>query len=212
MSDLYRISQVRAADGGARLLVELTCVREGETQKEILSLLSARLSHLPGIGEISPETVCELRQEAEVCAAVLAGLRALGAFGASPRRLIEKLCAKGHKRDVATLAVAELSEKGFLKEEESAEREAERGLAKLWGDRRILADLRAKGYTSEAIRYAALRLQNEDGAARCVALMRKRRITIPSDAPAMQKLVSSLVRYGYTPQEIKTALQIAKKQ
>ena len=211
MPDLYRITRLRAADGGARLLVELSLEEGGVPQKEVLSLLCARLSRLPSVGEISPETVCELRHEAAICAAVSAGLRALGAGGSSRRHLTEKLCAKGYRREVAEVAVEELSQKGFLKEEEGALREAERGLLKLWGDRRILADLRAKGYTDEAIRYAVARLRDEDGAARCAALMRKRRLVMPEDAADQRRLLAALVRYGYTPQEIKGALKIAKK-
>ena len=92
-------------------------------------------------------------------------------------------------------------------EEEGAVREAERGLAKLWGDRRILADLTAKGYNGGALQYAKARLQAEDSVERCVLLLRKRRVKTPANEVEARKLFAALVRYGYTPAEIKKALQ-----
>ena len=205
----FYIREVRAAEGGARLLVEL--VESGTGQAEWLSLLCARLSHAPVKGPVSPETVCDIRREAAVCGAISAGLRALGAAGCSPRHLVQKLRARGIAADVAAEAVDELAQKGYLKEEEGALREAEKGLAKLWGDRRILADLQAKGYGSGALQYAAARLRTEDGAARCAALLRKRRMPPLADEAQARKLLASLSRYGYTASEIRKALQTVKK-
>ena len=206
-NETCRICTLRAADGGARLFVEVeTTTAEGST-RQTLSLLAARLSHLPQVGVISPETASELRHEDAVCAALGAGLRCLGSCACSAKHLTEKLRVRGYAADVAGEAVAELAAKGYLKENEGALREAERGLAKLWGDRRILADLAAKGYTGGALKYAAARLKTEDGAARCAALMRKRRMAVPLDVVAAKKLFASLARYGYTPAEIRKAMQ-----
>jgi SOS response regulatory protein OraA/RecX len=205
----FFIREVRAVEGGARLLVELVEKESGHA--EWLSLLCARLTHLPTKGDVSPETVYDLRREAAVCTAIAAGLRALGAAGCSPRHLVQKLRARGTEETVAREAVAELAEKGYLREEEGALREAERGLAKLWGDRRILADLQAKGYESGALQYAAARLRTEDGAARCAALLRKRRMALPADEAQARKLFAALTRYGYTATEIRKALQSIKK-
>ena len=203
----YRICSLRAAIGGAHLLLQLEVTENGERSCESLALLSARLSRLPQVGEIDKDTLEELRREAAICAAIGAGLRSLGANGCSAKHLIQKLRMRGCDADVAAEAVAELSEKGYLREEEGALREAERGIAKLWGDRRILADLSAKGYTGAALKYAAARLRTEDGAARCAALMRKRRICAPVDEAEARKLFSSLTRYGYTPTEIREAMK-----
>ena len=211
MNKSYQILEVRAAEGGARLLVEIEA-RVGEArQKEVLSLLCARLTRLPQRGGISLEEVEELRREAAICAAIGAGLRALGASGSSRRHLIEKLRVRGYSHDVAAAAVEELAEKGYLKEEEGALREAEKGLAKLWGDRRILADLQAKGYTAGALKYAEARLRTEDGAARCAQLIRKRRLCLSGEEAEVRRSVAALVRYGYTMQEIRSALKYTKK-
>ena len=212
-SDLIaRICGMRAADGGAHLLIEIEVTEKGETTRETLALLSARLSRLPRVGEIDAGTLEHLRREAAVSEAIGAGLRSLGANGCSAKHLVQKLRVRGVDADIAAEAVAELSEKGYLKEEEGAVREAEKGISKLWGDRRILADLSAKGYTGGALKYAAARLRTEDGAARCAMLMRKRRMAIPADDTAARKLFAALARYGYSPDEIKRAMRMRNIQ
>ncbi|MBO5354759.1 MAG: RecX family transcriptional regulator [Clostridia bacterium] len=150
-NSFIRICGMRAADGGAQLVVEIEQRKGEEVIRETVALLTARLEGLPTVGEIGEEELLHLRREAEICDAIGAGMRSLGANGCSARYLAQKLRAKGFSADVAGEAVAELAEKGYLKEEEGALREAEKGIAKLWGDRRILADLQAKGYTGGAL-------------------------------------------------------------
>ncbi len=203
----YTIRSVRAVEGGARLLIELV---SGE-EREWLSLLAARLDRLPQKGPVSPETVSELRGEAAVCAAMAAGLRALSRAGSSRRHLTQKLRAAGHGASAVQEAVKELASKGYLCEEEGAVREAEKGLAKLWGDRRIMADLKCKGYSGGALSYAAARLRDEDSVARCAALMRKRRIRLSADEQENGKSIASLMRYGYTAPEIREAFYMMSK-
>ena len=204
--DEIRICGVRAADGGAHLLIDVEYLVNGERQREHLALMTARLAQLPKVGAISAEELEDLRREAGVCAAIGAGLRCLGAGGSSKRRLVEKLRLRGFDFETAAAATEALSEKGYLREEESALREAEKGLSKLWGDRRILADLSAKGYHGGALKYAEARLRSEDSVARCAQLIRKRRMAAPRDEGEMRKFFAALVRYGYTPEEIKKAL------
>lgn len=203
-----RICGMRAADGGARLLIEIEQKEGDAVTRETVALLTARLSELPTVGEIGEEELLHLRREAQICDAIGAGLRSLGANGCSARHLAQKLRMRGFDAETAGEAVAELAEKGYLKEEESALREAEKGITKLWGDRRILADLQAKGYTGGALKYAAARLRAEDGAARCALLMRKRRMQLSTDEAELRRTLASLIRYGYTQDEIKRALQM----
>lgn len=211
-NETYRIRSLRAAEGGARLLVEIEWTEEGALARETLSLLSARLERVPALGEISSETVSELRREDRICAAIGTGLRMLGSNGCSAKHLAEKLRMRGFGPEIASEATSILSQKGYLHEEEGALREAEKGIAKLWGDRRILAELSAKGYTGSALKYAAARLRTEDGVARCAALMRKRRMVLFADEAELRRLFASLCRYGYTLEEIRTAMRIYGKK
>ena len=204
---IARISGVRAVEGGTRLLVEIEVAKGAECTRETLSLLTARLTQIPRIGEIGEEELENLRHGAAVSAAVATGLRVLGACGCSKRHLMQKLRTRGVSLPVAAQAVEELAEKGYLREEEGAVREAERALAKLWGDRRILLDLQAKGYSGGALKYAMARLRDEDRVARCVQLIRKQRMARPETRAQAQKLCASLTRYGYTGEEIRAALR-----
>lgn len=199
-----KILRVRAADGGARLLITLEA---GENApRETLAVYAARLSHLPTVGEIGAAALSHLRRESAVCAALGIGLRSLAASGGSRVRLLQKLRARGIEEDAAEEAVRELAARGYLKENESAMREAERGLTKLWGNRRILADLRAKGYNEEVLRPVRARLADEDSVARCKRLLSRKRIITLENA-GVDKLIASLLRFGYSQQEIREALR-----
>jgi SOS response regulatory protein OraA/RecX len=203
MADLIEILCVRAADGGARLILTLECEIAGEKRRETLSVLTARMSRVPQKGEIDASAFAFFHREHALCAALAMGLRSLPAGGGSCLQLRQKLCGKGVPRDVAEDAVQTLCEKGYLNERESALAAAEADLRKLWGDRRILADLRAKGYDEQALFAVRELLAGKDGAARLVRLLQKRHF----DMEDPDKLIASLMRYGYTRAEIRTALR-----
>ncbi len=203
MADLFEILSVRAADGGARLVLMLECESASEKTRETLCVLTSRMRSVPQKGVVDEGTAAFLRREHALCAALAIGLRSLAAGGGSRLQLMQKLSQKGVVRDVARDAVEALCEKGYLNERESALAAAEGDLRKLWGDRRILADLRAKGYGEEALLAVQELLSTKDGAARCVRLLQKRRL----DTENADKLIAALLRYGYTRTEIRTALR-----
>ena len=198
--------RVSAADGGARLL--LTLEQEGE--RETLALLTARLSTLPRPGALDAEEVAFYREEAAVATAVTSGMRILSAGTNSGRTLRQKLRRRGASTAAADAAVTALTELGYLREQEDAVREAERGMAKLWGNRRILLDLRAKGYGEAALEAATARLAAEDSIARCATLIDRRRL-FPVSGATLEHTLSALNRYGYTRGEAQKALSRAAK-
>ena len=91
-------------------------------------------------------------------------------------------------------------------------REAERGVAKLWGDRRILQELHAKGYAAEHTDAVLAYLRGEDSIARCRTLLRRRVGEWPEEEKERRRVLSMLSRYGYTPDEIAAALRGARKR
>ncbi len=205
--DDFTLTGMRAADGGTRLTLYVTGRDEnGAPDYLTLTVLSARLPHLPTVGPIDPETVSVLRHEDQICRGVYAGLRALSAGDLSVGMLVRRLRQRGIPKEAALEAAGELAARGYLDEKRAALSEAERGIAKLWGDRRILSELSAKGFGQEALAAAAERLGEEDGGARCAALMKKKRLSLPEEPRGQQKLFAALARYGYTAGEIKTAL------
>ena len=78
-------------------------------------------------------------------------------------------------------------------------------MAKLWGDRRILLELRAKGYPEEALDAVRERLRKEDELARCRTLVRCRIGKVEQPAE-IRHAVGFLARYGYPNDMIRTVL------
>ena len=205
--DDAKITGMRAAQGGAHLTLYISGSDEAGTPAYLtLTVLSSRLTHLPVPGPIDPETVSLLQKEHEVCGAVTYGLRALAAADLSAGMLVHRLRLRGVPAAAAKEAAQELAERGYLNEKRAALGETERGIFKLWGDRRILAELASKGFGQAALDAAAERLAEEDGGQRCATLLRKKRVSLPADPRGQQKLFASLARYGYSSGEIKAAL------
>ncbi len=203
-----KLLRIRAADSGAVLLLTVEYDGDEDSMHEELCVYAARLSKIPAVGALSDGELELLLREDAMHRAMSVGLQQLASGELSRAELVYKLRRRGISREVAEEAARVLIEKEYLCEQRGAIRETERGLAKLWGDRRILAQLRAKGYGTEGIAAARERLAAEDGVARCRALLQKRRITCPDDPKEMSKLVAALMRYGYVASEIRAALQI----
>lgn len=208
-TDHIVITAVRAAAGGARVQIDAEICENGEKQRQTLSVLVTYLKCLPRVGAISAEGWQVLCRLDALSRAIDVGLRMLSACGCSQRHLAEKLCARGFSRAVAARAAAELAARGYLSEVEGALREAERGIAKLWGNRRILAECRAKGYGDEALEAVQGYLRGEDNARRCRTLL-ARRLKNAADVGEIRRAVAFLSRYGYTTDEIRTALRAAR--
>lgn len=207
-NNVYTLLRVTAADGGAHLILTVEIATEEGTRQEKLSVLTSRLPAVPKPGTLSPEMFDLYREEAATATAITTGMRILSAGGNSKRALRQKLRQRGIASVAADAATEALADLGYLREEEGAVREAERGMDKLWGNRRILLDLRAKGYGKEAEAAALSRLACEDEVARCTTLITRRRM-FPSSGDELSRTVSALMRYGYAVPEIKKALSRA---
>ena len=195
-----------ATDGGARLRLSLGITDGGERQSETLTVFSAHLSRLPKCGVLTNEAYEALVAASEHCHALTLGLRLLGGAGASRLQLVQKLCRRGVRRALAQEVAEELAERGFGDEKQGALSEAQKGVAKLWGDRRILLDVRAKGYDAAALDAVREFLKGEDSTRRCERLIARRFKGIPTEEKAMARFLAALARYGYTAAEIKAAL------
>ncbi|MBO5416543.1 MAG: regulatory protein RecX [Clostridia bacterium] len=203
------VTSVRAINGGSDIVLSV-CLSDGEhSEKRELVLLSRQYAALrPEKGEISEESFDELSEAAEICAAVKRGMNILGYGACSEKNMRLKLRSKGFGAEVAASAAEYLVELGYINEEKDAEREAERCVGKYWGRRRIAAALYEKGYSEAAVRGAIESLGEVDFEGRCVSLIEKKFRGLPEDANEKKKLFASLLRYGYSPSEIKNAFYI----
>ena len=208
-TDRITLTAVRAAAGGARVQIDAEIVANGEKNTQTVSVLTTFLKVLPQLGEISAEGWQVLCRLDELSRAIDVGLRMLSACGCSQRHLAEKLCARGFSRTVAARAAATLATRGYLSDRDGALREAERGVKKLWGDRRILAECRAKGYGEEGITAVQQYLRGENSTRRCRALL-ARRLKNTDDADEIRRAIAFLSRYGYGTDEIRAALRAVR--
>jgi regulatory protein len=121
--------------------------------------------------------------------------------------LCTKLVSKGFDKEIAQIAAARVAEQGFLCESISAQREAERCAAKLWGPVRIRAHLGSRGYGKDAIDGAMFSLEDAgiDYVESCQRLIESKYKKLPSDRTELQKLIASVCRYGYSLSDVKSA-------
>ena len=181
----------------------LSEVRRYRVQTALLSSLGVRR------GLISEQKLSQIEQAATLSSAWQRALSIL-AYGAnSARSLTLKLRQRGFDAETTEHAVELVRAQGYLHEDNDAQREAERSLAKGWGLRRIGQHLRQRGYATEAIDAALEALGDEDFYERCCCAARKCHRTPPEDAKQKQKIVAYLLRYGYDMSEIRHALETA---
>ncbi len=145
---------------------------------------------------IDEETEERIRAFDEAHAAVSAALRILSFGDNNLKTLREKLRRRGFSEAATASAVESMQRRGYIKEEEQVYRLCV-GAAnrKLWGPRRILLTLCAKGYAQEAVKEALARAEaagEVDFAKTRRALLEKKG---PKDDP--QKIRAFLYRYGF---------------
>lgn len=186
-------------------------IRNGElAQKECFLLSASVFADLRlAVGECDRDTFDAVSDAAELYRATKKGLSLLGYGASSQKALYRKLVLKGFSKDIAQRAALELSESGYINENSDAVREAERCVLKLWGKKRIIAHLRSKGYSEENVREAVYSLEDSgiDFAEVCSERLKKAVDSLPSDPKEMQKLIASLMRYGFSGSEIKEAIK-----
>lgn len=156
-------------------------------------------------GPVTSEKAEELLDAGRLCGAIRRGIALLGYGDQSARRLAYKLTAKGVDRDTAARATAYLTEKGYIREDDTATLRAEQDLRKGWGERRIREDLIAHGFTREAVEEAMEELSSTDWVEACAAAIRKKYGEIPEDKGERQKMLAAMMRLGYDTDTVKAA-------
>lgn len=169
---------------------------------------------LPKVGEVSREQYEEIAWAAKVYEAKKYCQRALAYSRCSEKMLIRKAVMKGFERDAATAAVRELCRDGYINTQDDVMREAERGIGRYWGERRIAMELIRKGYPEDAVRFALREMRDSgvDYVENCMTMIRRRSAEVPENPQEYRKMVASLERYGYTLEEIRAACKRLKRE
>lgn len=199
-----------SARGEDEIAVTFEISQEEMSDRESF-LLSAKAYADLGIslGECDTECYDRVAEAAEIYRAVKKGLSLLSFSRCSKKALVRKLISKGFSRERATRAADELLQEGYIDEYADALREAELGVSKLWGENRIRASLYEKGYPEEAISAAMYSLEDNgvDFSEICAQRLERTTVAIPDDPKEKQKLVASLMRYGFSTSQIRDAFR-----
>lgn len=213
-ADSYAVLSVRPDADGASVTVVMAvpafAPAAGRSHEKLsLHLMVEQYADLNvRAGELTPEAADAILSAGKLCDAVRRGMAILQYGDQSERRLAFKLTAKGVDREIAALAAAYLSEKGYIREDDTARLRAEESLRKLRGPRRIREDLRALGFSSEAVDEAMEALSDVDFCENCAKLIRKKYRSVPNDRTERQKLIAAMMRQGYDADTVRHALQL----
>ena len=206
---MYKLTEILPAASGERLLLRLLS-EDGEAVTVNISCKTYSELALKK-GELSAHVAEKLLSEADFEKAVIRGMNILGYGANSARTLKTKLIQKGFSASTSERAVLYLSHKGYLDEAKDSARLCEAMLKKLYGRKRILSALRAKGYGDAALVTAAELLDNVDFGENCAKLIKIKFRESPKDRSEMQKAIAKLTALGYNINEIKAAFRMAER-
>ena len=196
--------------GGIGEIIVTFELRDGEKRSSSRFLISdgAYIDLSLSVGVSSLMDYDAVLRESKIYGAYKRAVYLLGFSSSSRKALHRKLVLKGCESEISSLALDRLEANGLLRESDSALREAEKCLSKLWGSERIRAHLAEKGYSDESISevFFALEDMGVDFDENCALLLKKKHATLPTDKKELQKIIASLVRYGYSVSQIKCAM------
>lgn len=202
------ITSVRAISGGEEIEI-CFAISDGEHSQRQSFVVSSQQYLVMGLskGKSCEQDYDEAARQSEIWSCTKKAMASLAYGNCSEKALRAKLVTKGFNRDVARTVVEQIASRGLLSERSDAAEEASKMAKKLWGERRIIAELYRKGYTDESVRYALCALEDDgvDYVESCRRLIMKR--GVPSDANETKKLFAALMRYGYSSSQIKQALE-----
>ena len=206
------ITALTAQNGGEEITVTLELSDGIHTEKQCHTVFTNKYIELElRRGEINTETYEQIVRCADICTAYKKAISLLSYGSCSRKNFYIKLKSRGFDGDICSEVIAMLEDVSFIDENDACTREAEKGLGKLWGKKRIISHLYSKGFDSEAIKDAILFLDEIDFEENLKVLLTKdykRRLTeAKEDRNAQQRLVAALVRMGYTVSEIRSVLR-----
>lgn len=190
-----------------QLEVEL---RQGENSDRRTFKMPRSIFESLGIaeGEITREDMTEIMDADERYKALKRAFDIL-AYGRNSRKTLEdKLRHRGFSAEISHDIAEYMKNHGYIDEDEDAVREVDICLRKLWGSRRILMHLHQKGYGAETINEAKKYMDTIDFVDVCVKLIREKYRTMPKEDAERQKVISAIIRYGFSINEIKAATKI----
>lgn len=211
---LYAVNPISGGEE-TELCFELSDGEHIEKKKLVITaemFFELGFPHFPcGKVEISCGKLDEIEYLAEKTAAIKRGLYILSFADNTKKSLVRKLIMKGFSKEIAADAADHLEKTGYINETEAAKTLShDMAQKKLYGPRRISAALYEKGFSRNAVE-SAMKELDEDFHIICgkrIEAMGGKEIF--ADKAKKQKAVASLMRYGFSYDDIREGLRLLK--
>ncbi len=162
--------------------------------------------------EINETEYDALVNAADFCGALSKGISLLS-YGANSHTALErKLIRRGFDEKAASRAADYLGIHGYINESSDADAIIDSCLSRGYGSRRIILKLRERGYDGEVLKDAEDKLSDVDFVQNCAGVIKKRCGKIPKDKDSRDRIVSAMVRYGYSFTEIRDAVRLLEEK
>ena len=203
----YSIKSVSESPAGISVSIRIGTAEANETVEYLISREFWHWGRLQSGGAITEEDYLRMERSAALSRAIARMKGILSYSGVSRRTLIHKLKGYDFSEEICEYAADYAVEHGMVKEDVQVEHAIDTYLRrKYWGRRRIVAELSAKGYPREVIENALAEIPEEEFMHALHVILVKKYGEIPTDPQEKQKMILSLLRMGYSGNEIKDAL------
>lgn len=203
----YSIKSVSESPAGISVSILIGTADNYETTEYLISREFWQWGRLQNGSDITEEDFLGMDRSAALSRAIARMKGILSYSGVSRRMLIQKLKGYDFSEEICTTAANYAVEHGMVQEDVQVEHAVDTYLRrKYWGRRRIAAELSAKGYPREVIESALADIPEEDFMHALHVILERKYGEIPADPQEKQKMILSLLRMGYSGNEIKDAL------
>lgn len=203
----YSIKSVSESPAGISVSIRIGTAEANETVEYLISREFWHWGRLQSGGAITEEDYLRMERSAALSRAIARMKGILSYSGVSRRTLIHKLKGYDFSEEICEYAADYAVEHGMVKEDVQVEHAIDTYLRrKYWGRRRIVAELSAKGYPREVIENALAEIPEDEFMHALHVILVKKYGEIPADPQEKQKMILSLLRMGYSGNEIKDAL------
>ena len=203
----YSIKSVSESPAGISVSILIGTADNYETTEYLISREFWQWGRLQNGSDITEEDFLGMDRSAALSRAIARMKGILSYSGVSRRMLIQKLKGYDFSEEICTTAADYAVEHGMVREDVQVEHAVDTYLRrKYWGRRRIAAELSAKGYPREVIESALADIPEEDFMHALHVILERKYGEISADPQEKQKMILSLLRMGYSGNEIKAAL------
>lgn len=203
----YSIKSVSESPAGISVSILIGTADNYETTEYLISREFWQWGRLQNGSDITEEEFLGMDRSAALSRAIARMKGILSYSGVSRRMLIQRLKGYDFSEEICTTAADYAVEHGMVREDVQVEHAVDTYLRrKYWGRRRIAAELSAKGYPREVIESALADIPEEDFMHALHVILERKYGEIPADPQEKQKMILSLLRMGYSGNEIKDAL------